>query len=75
MENETFDVWQFFADGVGQERVRLRVPIEEAVKAFRHYTTSVGARIGTTQRVIIVDRGDLTCAEWVFGQGIVYPKV
>lgn len=73
MTGETFDVWQFFADGAGQERVRLRVPADEAVKAFKHYTTSVGARIGTTERVIIVDNGDLTCAEWVYGKGVTFP--
>jgi hypothetical protein len=42
-----FSVCQFFADG-SYEYVRRFVDAEEAVQAARHYTTSVGAQIGTT---------------------------
>ena len=71
MENE-FSVCQFFPNG-SYEYVRRWVTAEEAVSAFKHYITSVGAKIGTTNRVIITDGGDECNMEWVFGKGIVYP--
>ncbi len=72
MEGE-FSVCQFFPDGQ-YEYVRRFVSAEEAVEAARHYTTSVGARLGTTVRVIITDGGDSINWEWKYGEGIVYPK-
>jgi len=70
--DERFSVWQFFPDG-SYEKVRDHVPADEAFKGFKHYTTSVGARIGTTVRVIITDSGDQINAEWKHGEGIVFP--
>jgi hypothetical protein len=67
-----FSVYQFFENDT-QERVREFVSVEEAAKAFGHYTNSVGARMGITVRVIITDGGDCTVAEWKFGEGIVFP--
>lgn len=67
-----FSVCQFFEDG-SYEYVRRNVGPEEAVTAAKHYTSSVGAKIGTTQRVIITDGGDCTNFEWQFGKGITYP--
>lgn len=67
-----FSVCQFFPDG-GYEYVRRYVEAKEAIEAFKHYTTSVGARIGTTVRVIITDGGDCINMEWKHGEGIVYP--
>lgn len=63
-----FSVCQFFVDG-SCEYVR-----EEAVRAFGHYTTSVGARFGTTRRVILTDGGDCVNFEWKYGEGIVFPS-
>jgi hypothetical protein len=73
MADELFSVCQFFPDGQ-YEYVRRNVAAEEAVKAFKHYTTSVGARLGTTARVIITDMGDCIAMEWQFGQGITFPR-
>lgn len=70
---ETFSVVQFFEDG-SYEYVRQFVDVREAAKAFAHYTTSVGASIGTTVRVIITDGGDSICFEWVYGKGLVFPE-
>jgi len=70
---DEFSVCQFFEDG-SYEYVRRYVDDLEAVKAFEHYTDSVGARIGTTVRVIVTDSEDCICLEWQFGQGITYPK-
>jgi hypothetical protein len=67
-----FSVCQFFVDG-SYEYVRRYVTAKEAFDAFLHYTQSVGARIGTTARVIITDGGDSTNAEWIFGEGLTYP--
>lgn len=69
---ETFSVTQFFPDET-YETVRQHVTAEEAMKAFAHYTSCVGARLGTTRRVIITDGGDEINMEWQFGKGITYP--
>ena len=67
-----FSVCQFFKDG-NYEYVRRWVSSEEAVTAFKHYATSVGAKMGMTKRVIITDGGDCTNMEWIYGQGLTYP--
>ena len=72
MDNE-FSVCQFFEDD-SYEYVCRYVSPEEAIKKFKHYTTSVGAKIGITKRVIITDCGDCINMEWQFGKGITYPK-
>jgi hypothetical protein len=69
---DLFSVCQFFEDDA-YEYVRRDVGPEEAVRAFVAMATSVGAKIGTTKRVILTDRGDCTNLEWVFGQGVVFP--
>jgi hypothetical protein len=70
MEDQ-FNVVQFFEDGQ-YEYVRRAVPALDAVRAVQHYTTSVGARMGTTVRVIITDMMDCTCFEWHKGK-ITFP--
>jgi hypothetical protein len=72
MESEKFSVCQFFENG-NYEYVRRFVPAEDAVKAFRHYITSLSAQLGFTVRVIITDGGDFTNMEWKYGEGIVFP--
>jgi hypothetical protein len=67
-----FSVCQFFEDGTS-EYVRRLVSAEEAVQAAKHYTESVGARLGMTRRVIITDGGDCTAFEWKFGEGVTFP--
>lgn len=67
-----FSVCQFFEDD-SYEYVRRYVDIEEAVNAAKHYTSSVGAQLGFTKRVIITDGGDCINFEWQYGQGITYP--
>ena len=44
--------------------MRRNVGAEEAVKAAKHYTENVGARMGITKRVIITDGSDYICFEW-----------
>jgi len=68
-----YNVCQFFMDG-SYEYVCRFVPVEEAAKAFGHYTRSVGARIGSTVRVIITGSDDCIYAEWKFGEGYTWPK-
>lgn len=67
-----FSVWQWFDNG-SREHVLQHVPAEEAVRCASNLTLSVGAQIGTTVRVIIVDALDCTNFEWEFGKGVVYP--
>lgn len=67
-----FSVCQFFPDE-SYEYVRRFVSAKEAVEAFGHYITSVGAKLGTTVRVIITDGGDCINMEWQFGKGITFP--
>lgn len=66
-----FNVVQFFEDG-SSEYVRRRVDAETAVVVAHHYCNSVGAKIGTTVRVIITDGGDCTNFEWKFGEGVTF---
>jgi hypothetical protein len=72
MSTGEFSVCQFFPGG-DYEYVRSGVGAEEAVKAAHHYANSVGAKLGTTMRVIITDGGDCTVFEWRFGEGVVFP--
>ena len=67
-----FSVCQFMNDDV-YEYVRRWVSAEEAIEAFKAYTTNVAARIGMTQRVIITDGGDCCNAEWKYGEGYTFP--
>jgi len=71
-ERGEFSVYQFFSNDTW-EQVRSQVSAEEAMTAFQHYTTSVGARMGFTIRVIITDGEDFTNMDWQHGKGIVYP--
>jgi hypothetical protein len=67
-----FSVVQFFADE-SYEYVRRNVEAQAAVEAAAHYSSSVGAQLGTTKRVIITDAEDFTTFEWQFGKGITFP--
>lgn len=69
-----FSVVQFFAEPVGSyEYVRQYVTAEEAVEAFKHYTQNVATALGIVTRVIITDGGDCVNAEWIHGEGLVFP--
>lgn len=73
-----FSVTQFFdakaplQEGL-HETVRAYVNAKEATDAFFHYTQSVAAKMGWTQRVIITDGGDEVNMEWTFKDGITFP--
>lgn len=69
---DVFSVYQFF-DDASYECVRSHVPIEEAVKAARHYTSSIAVRMGVVHRVIITDSGDCIVFEWLADKGVVFP--
>ena len=72
VEEEHFNVYQFFADD-SYEQVRELVPAEEAVKAAHHYTHNVASKLGMVERVIITDGGDDCCFEWKRGEGVTFP--
>jgi hypothetical protein len=72
MNAHEFSVCQFFIDG-NWEYVRRYVGIEEAMRAFIHYTTNIATKLGVVERVIITDGGDFTNMEWKKDDGITYP--
>jgi len=72
MSDERFNVVQFFPDEIW-ERVGERLEAEAAVRMAKRLTESVGARIGTTRRVIIEDGGGHTVFEWKHGEGVTFP--
>lgn len=72
MATGEFSVYQFFPDD-SYEAVLRRVDPETAIKTAKALTESVGARIGTTKRIIVTDGGDCTNLEWKFGEGVVFP--
>lgn len=72
MADDLFAVWQFFADDTS-ECIRCGLCAKEAVETAQRYCKNVGARIGTTKRVIITDGGDYTVFEWRFGIGVTFP--
>lgn len=73
MSEGEFSVYQFFPNGSYEASARF-VDAETAVKRAKALTETVGARLGTTVKVIITDGGDCTNFEWKFGEGVVYPK-
>lgn len=68
-----FSVAQWFPNG-DYEYVRRFVGAEEAVYTAKHYCTCVGAKIGTTVRVMITDGGDHCVFEWNRDDGVTFPE-
>lgn len=73
MSTGEFSVVQWFQNGE-YEYVRRFVEALEAFNAARHYCTCVGARIGTTVKVMITDGGDHCVFEWNRTEGVVFPE-
>jgi hypothetical protein len=55
---------------IAVERKNVFVSAQEADRAFQHYTNSAGAQLGSTVRVIVIDRHDCFVRERKFEQGI-----
>ena len=71
-EGEQFSVRVYYDDG-RRQIVRRFVSAQEACRVFQHYTSSLGVRLGSTVRVIIIDRSDCMVREWKFEQGVTFP--
>lgn len=69
-----FSLYQFFPDD-SYELVLDYVDAETAVVAAERLSRSVGAKIGTTRRIIITDGGDHTVFEWKHGEGVTFPNL
>ncbi len=67
-----FSVFQWFSNDT-REDVLAFVDVETATRTAMSLASSVGARLGATQRIIITDGGDYCCWEWKHEDGIVYP--
>lgn len=70
-----FKVYQFFVGGNYECMTPEGVDAKAAVTGAIQCTQTVGARIGSTCRVIITDIGDNTVWHWEFGKGLVFPKL
>jgi hypothetical protein len=68
-----FNVCQFFADD-SYEYVARHIDSASAVDLAMRLTDTLGARLGTTRRVIITDGGDDTNFEWLYGKGVTFPQ-
>jgi hypothetical protein len=71
-EREQFSVRVYYDDG-RRQYVRRFVSAQEVCRAFQHHTRSLGARLGSTVRVIIIDSSDCMVREWKFEQGVTFP--
>ena len=71
-DRDEYSVYQFFPDD-SCERVVSFVSPEKAVHMAQRLTETVGARLGTTRRIIITDGGDYCVFEWKHGEGITFP--
>ena len=69
---DRFAVWQFFPND-WHECIGEQLTAAEAVPLAKQLTESLGGRLGTTQRVIIVDDEDCTVFEWRHGEGVTFP--
>jgi hypothetical protein len=69
---EQFRVRVCYDNGKHKDVCRF-VSAQEAGRAFRHYTR-VGAELGSTVRVIVIDRSDCIVREWKFGKGVTFPS-
>ena len=70
-ERPEFSVYQFFLDESCEEELSL-VGLEQAMDEAKRLTETLGARRGTTRRVIITDGGDCTVFEWQYGKGVTF---
>jgi hypothetical protein len=76
MTPNLFSVYYFSNATLGniQERECYLVPLQQALKWFKHHSNSVSAQFGLTARVLMTDDSDRIVAEWKYGQGITWPK-
>jgi hypothetical protein len=72
-EDYEYCVVQYFADG-SHEYVRDWVGLYEASAAAIAYVHSEAAKAGIVRRVLIVDDGTNIVFEWMYGQGITWPR-
>lgn len=71
--DERYSVYQFFPDE-SYEQNATGLNDKSAVLRAKALTETVGARIGTTRRVIITDSGDCIVFEWKYGEGVTFPR-
>jgi hypothetical protein len=67
-----FSTYQFFSNG-DYEPVAEWVDAKTAMGTAVSLIHSLGAKIGTTERVIITDGDDFINFDWQHGKGVVFP--
>jgi hypothetical protein len=74
MVKPQFTVRQFFIGGACEPVNAEPLESVAAVKLARECTQTLGARIGSTCRVIITNALDETVWEWRYGEGLSLPE-
>ena len=67
-----FSVRLYYDNGEQKDVYRF-VSAQEASRGFQYYTSSLGARLGSTVRVIIIDGDDCMVREWKLEEEVTFP--
>jgi hypothetical protein len=71
-ERPDYGVWFFFPDGTAHNEAEALTG-KEAVELAANCIGRPAALAGLIERIIITDRFDFCCFEWIFGRGVTYP--
>jgi hypothetical protein len=69
MRDARFEVLCHYNNG-GYKSVRQELTVDDAVETFALYVHCFSARIGTLQRVTVLNGDGLISLEWAFGKGL-----
>jgi hypothetical protein len=69
MRNGTFEVLCHYDDG-DYKSARQDLTVDDAAETFAFYVHYFSARIGTLQRVTVLNGDGLISLEWNFGKGL-----
>lgn len=72
---DDFHVYQFYVGGLHERATLEPVGEHHAVKRAAELTQTLGARIGSTCRILITDRDDYVVWEWRYGEGLILPAL
>lgn len=74
IEHGEFSVYVFFPNDTYSRELSF-VSAKAAVEHAKRLTETIGARIGTTQQVMITDGEDFCVFLWRYGEGLVHPQI
>lgn len=73
-KQRVFNVYQVFVGGQFELMTPEPVNAADALVKFAELTGTVGARIGSTCRVFIMDANEKIVFEWRYGEGVQFPE-